>query len=81
MTAIGVIQLGSQGVQAGIEQAERAAQEISRHGSIEQGGESALKGLTESSVDLLQAKNQVQASTSVIKAGDDTLGSIINTSV
>jgi len=40
---------------------------------------SSLASLVESSVDLLEAKNQVQASAKLISAGDEILGTIIDT--
>jgi len=81
MSAIGLVQIGSAGIQAGIEQAERAAHSISQLGTVKDNNNSALNDIAESSVDLLQAKNQVRASAAVIRAADETLGSIINTSV
>ena len=81
MSGIGPIQIGTMGIQAGVEQAERAAHEISKIGMVDSKGTSALADLTTASVDLLQAKNQVQASASVILTGDEMLGAIINTAV
>ncbi len=79
MSGIGPIQLGTLGIQAGVEQAENAAHDISKIGSVENEGDSALADLSDASVDLLRAKNQVQASANVVRTGDDILGSIINT--
>lgn len=80
MAGISLSQIGSSGVQSGLEQAQRAAQDIAKAGVAEdQGGGSALASLTEAAVDLLEAKTQVQASAKVIATGDELLGTIINT--
>ena len=80
MAGISLTQIGSSGIQSGLEQAQRAAQDIARVG-LSNGDEqnSSLNSLAESSVDLLQAKNQVQASAQVVNAGDELLGTIIDT--
>ena len=80
MAGISLTQIGSSGIQAGLEQAQQAARDIAKAGTAnDNGGDSALASLTEASVDLLEAKNQVQASAKVVATGDELLGTIINT--
>ncbi|MBT8148848.1 MAG: flagellar biosynthesis protein FlgE [Pseudomonadales bacterium] len=80
MAGISLTQIGSSGIQSGLEQAQRAAQDIARVGAGDADQQnSSLNSLVESSVDLLQAKNQVQASAQVVNAGDEMLGTIIDT--
>ena len=78
MAGISLTQVGSSGIQSGLEQAQRAAQDIARVGTASD-PTSSLASLVESSVDLLEAKNQVQASAKLISAGDEILGTIIDT--
>ncbi|MGB5324022.1 MAG: flagellar biosynthesis protein FlgE [Pseudomonadales bacterium] len=79
MTGISLVQTGISGVQNGLEQAQRAALEIARVGTT--GGEqkSELADIASASVDLLEAKNLVQASAKVLNSADEMLGTIIDT--
>ena len=79
MTGVGLIQLGNAGVQAGIEQAQKAAVDISRVGTTSEPPKSDIASLSESSVDLLEAKLQTQASSRVLQTGNEMVGSIIDT--
>ena len=79
MTAIGMVQAGQFGLQAGLEQAQRAALNITQTGTSNDGNRSELASITESSVDLLQAKLQTQASAKVLNTADQMLGSLIDT--
>ncbi|MDG1937536.1 MAG: hypothetical protein P8I62_01580 [Pseudomonadales bacterium] len=70
-----LLQIGAAGMQSGLKQAEKASAEIA----------DALNNddvsLITSSIDLLQAENQVKASAQVVKTADQLLGSIIDTMV
>ena len=79
MTGIGLIQIGNAGVQAGMEQAQRAAVDISRAGTTSEPAKSEIASLSESSVDVLEAKLQTQASARVLQTGNEMVGSIIDT--
>ncbi len=79
MTGIGIVQLGNAGVQAGLEQAQRAAVDISRVGTNNESPNSDIASLSETSVDLLEAKLQTQASARVLQTGNEIVGSIIDT--
>ena len=80
MAGISLTQIGSSGIQTGLEQAQRAALDIARVGTASDADQnSSLTSLTEASVDLLEAKNQVQASAKVFNAGDQMLGTLIDT--
>ena len=80
MVGLSLSQIGSSGIQTGLEQAQRAALDIARVGTIDsEADNSALASLTEASVDLLEAKNLVQASAKVVAVGDELLGAIIDT--
>lgn len=76
-------QIGASGIQTGLEQAQRAALDIARVGTTtgtsNSDSTSSLADLTEASVDLLEAKNQVQASANIVAAGDELIGTIIDT--
>jgi len=80
MAGVSLSQIGSSGIQTGLEQAQRAALEIANVGvsDADRSG-SALTSLAEASVDLLEAKNLVQASAKVVATGDELLGTIIDT--
>lgn len=79
MAGISVAQTGLQGLQNGLEQAQRAALEISRAGTNNGEQKSELADIAEASVDLLEAKNLVQASARVLDTAQETLGTIIDT--
>jgi hypothetical protein len=80
MAGVSLSQIGSSGIQTGLEQAQRAALQIAQAGvsDADRSG-SALTSLAEASVDLLEAKNLVQASAKVVATGDELLGTIIDT--
>lgn len=79
MAGISLSQIGSSGIQSGLEQAQQAALDIASQGTGEAEGASNLSDLAQSSVDLLEAQNQVQASARVIATADENLGTIIDT--
>ena len=79
MAGLSLSQIGSSGIQTGLEQAQRAAFDIARAGTTQSDQDSALSSLTEASVDLLEAKNQVQASAQIIKTADELIGTLIDT--
>lgn len=79
MTGIPIAQAGFNGLQNGLEQAQRAALEIARVGTSGAGEKSELADIASASVDLLEAKNLVQASAKVLDTAQETLGTIIDT--
>ena len=78
MAGLSLSQIGSSGIQTGLEQAQRAALDIAKAGT-ETEQATALSDLTEASVDLLEAKNQVQASAKIVSTADELIGTIIDT--
>lgn len=82
MTAPSLVQMGTNGVQAGLEQFAKAASDISKVG-VKSGAkvdtQSALQDITDASVDLLQSQQQVEASAAIVTHADEVLGTIINT--
>lgn len=68
-----VLSTGVQGVQAGMQRANRAASEIARAGTAEQGGD-----LVTPIVDLKLSELQVKASAAVIKSADEVVGTLID---
>lgn len=79
MAGISLTQIGSSGIQTGLEQAQRAALDISRVGTSTSESNTSLDDLTTAAIDLLEAQNQVQASAKVVSTGNDLLGTIIDT--
>ncbi len=79
MAGLSLSQIGSSGIQTGLEQAQRAALDIARVGTTQDDQVSELSSLAEASVDLLQAKNQVQASAKIVATADELIGTIIDT--
>lgn len=79
MANLSLSQIGSSGIQTGLEQAQRAALDIAKVGTAQSDQGSALASLTEASIDLLEAKNQVQASAKVVATADELLGTVIDT--
>jgi len=55
---------------------QRSAEKIAQMGVQEEGTD--LADLAETSVDMLQAENQVEASTKVVKSYDDALGTLLD---
>ncbi|MBC7191311.1 flagellar biosynthesis protein FlgE [Marinobacter sp.] len=74
--------IGIQGIQDGIAGMESAARKIAR-GGIDgpQGTAGSTQDLIEPMVDLQLYKRSVQASAQVVKAADETLGSLLNIKV
>jgi len=70
-----ILSTGLQGIQKGLQQASKAADEVAKAASVDF-GETDLTG---AAVDLAQAKLQVQASIMVAKRADEMLGSLIDT--
>ncbi len=80
MTNVSIVQSGAASVQAGIQQAERAASDIAQLNSNDDArADTATTSLAESAVDLLVAENQVKAGAAVVRTGDEILGTIIDT--
>lgn len=79
MAGLSLSQIGSSGIQTGLEQAQRAALDIAKTGTVQGDQTTALRDLTEASIDLLEAKNQVQASAKIVSTADELLGTIIDT--
>lgn len=89
-TAVGsptgsLLREGLSGIAAGQQKAERAASSIVSAG-IQQSiavqaneSPSTTTNFAEAAVDLLEAKNQVQASAAVIRTADEVLGTLIDT--
>lgn len=69
-----ILSSGMQGVQTGMALANRASGQIARSGAA-----SDVADLTSSIVDLKIAENQVKAAAQVVKAGDEMVGSLIDT--
>jgi len=79
MAGLSLSQISSSGIQTGLEQAQRAALDIARVGTVQGDQTTALQDLTEASIDLLEAKNQVQASAKIVATADELIGTIIDT--
>lgn len=74
-----VLNAGLNGLRAGIDTANRAADDIARSVSAEQRIDSEQQpALEESAVNLLRAEQQVQASAEVVQTADEVLGTIID---
>ncbi|MDB6061295.1 MAG: hypothetical protein JWM78_1398 [Verrucomicrobiaceae bacterium] len=67
-----VLSTGVQGLQAGIQRTNQAAGTIARAGTDEN------SDLTTPIVDLKRGEQQVKASAAVIKAADETIGTLID---
>ncbi len=73
--AIGsILNNGVMGIQKGFSQLNKASANIAQV-SV---SEDPMKDLTDSAVDLLQGKVQVQASAKVLQTASDTIGSLID---
>lgn len=79
MTINSVIQTGVQGVQKGIEGAERAATEIVRSGTVDGAAGSNSNDVVEAVVDLKLYERSVEASAQVVRTADEVLGSLLDT--
>lgn len=86
-----VLSTGLQGVQSGIDNARRAAEDITRattqptttnESDQAEGGQPVVQddtvSLAESIVDLKVSENQVQASAAVVRTADEVLGTIVD---
>lgn len=70
-----ILSTGLQGVQKGLQQASRAAEQVAKASTVDV-GETDLTG---AAVELAQAKLQVQASIMVAKRADEMLGTLLDT--
>lgn len=70
-----ILQAGLQGVRTGIDQFGRAAGQIA---SASNSSSSNSSSIAESLVEVKQAQQSVAASAAVIKAADETLGSLLD---
>jgi hypothetical protein len=73
MAVNSILSTGVQGVQAGLQRANRAAGEIARFGTTEKDG-----GLATPIVDLKRSELQVKASAAVIRSADEVVGTLID---
>ena len=73
MSVNSILSTGVQGVQSGLQRANRAAGEIARAGTTEQDGDLATP-----IVDLKRSELQVKASAAVIKTADEVVGTLID---
>lgn len=73
MAVNSILSTGVQGVQAGMQRANRAAGEIARAGTSAEGGDLATP-----IVDLKLSELQVKASAAVIKTADEVVGTLID---
>jgi hypothetical protein len=73
MAVNSILSTGVQGVQAGMQRANRAAGEIARAGTSEEGGDLATP-----IIDLKLSELQVKASAAVIKTADEVVGTLID---
>ena len=72
-----VLATGVAGVQAGLQQAQKAAETIASAGTTEPEA-NALTSLTEAAVELKLSETQVKASAAVIKTADEMIGTLID---
>ncbi|TNC81661.1 MAG: flagellar biosynthesis protein FlgE [Oleiphilus sp.] len=79
MTINSVLNTGVQGVQRGIEGAERAASEIVRAGTVDGAAGSNSNDVVESLVDLRLYERSVEASAQVVRTADEVLGTLLDT--
>lgn len=73
MSSISIGQTGLQGLRDGLERAQAAASRVVASGA---GGDAGQ--LTEAIVELQAAKLQTEASAKVVRAADDTLGTLLD---
>ena len=78
MTVNSVLSAGVQGVQAGLQRADRAAGEIARFGTTDQSRGQQNGDLATPIVDLKLSELQVKASAAVIKTADEVAGTLID---
>ena len=77
MTINAVLHTGLQGIQKGIEGAEKTASEIVRSGSID--GPAGSNSVVEPIVDLKLYERSIEASAQVVKMADEVLGTLLDT--
>jgi len=70
---------GLTGIQSGLQQFQQSAQKIASQ-TIQAPG-SDLGQLMQASVDMIKAEHQITASTAVVKASDEVLGSLLDVTV
>ena len=70
------LQSGLNGIHAGVQQLNRSANVIASQGTKPQGLDA--NEMTTAAVEMIQAEHQVAASASVVKASDDTLGTLLD---
>lgn len=74
-----VLQNGVQGVQQGIDGAQRAASDIVRSGTVDGPAGSNSNDVVEAVVDLKLYERSVQASAQVVRTADEVLGTLLDT--
>jgi hypothetical protein len=75
MNALSALNSGIAGIQNGLRDAQRAAADIA---SADAFTAQSPTGIAESMIQLRQAETQVQASAKVVKAVDETIGSLLD---
>lgn len=79
MTSIGsTFSVGVQGVKQGLRDINEAANKIANPETFD--GDNTIGNITEGTIGLIESENATKASISVIKATDEMLGSLIDTS-
>jgi len=79
MAVNSILQTGLQGVQQGVEGAERAASDIVRSGTVDGAAGSNSNDIVEAVVDLKLYARSVEASAQVVRTADEVLGSLLDT--
>ncbi len=78
-----VLSIGVSGIQSGLQNAQKAAEDIVKVGMKPEAGteKDALGDLTQAAVELKTSEIQVKASAEVVKTADKMMGAIIDTLV
>lgn len=78
MNAQNILNTGIQGIQQGIQGAEKAASDIVKAGTVD-GPAGSNADIVEPIVDLKLYERSVQASAQVVKTADEVLGTLLDT--
>lgn len=73
-----VMNVGIQGYQNGVQQMNQAAASIARAGTVESTQANNLDQITEAAVELKVGEVQAKASTTVLRAADEVLGTLLD---
>lgn len=74
MSTISPVQSGIQGIQSGMQNLKQDAQEIASNGTTKEESSNLQRPL----IDLVQDKNEVASATKVVKAADETIGTLVD---